>query len=243
MALGSIAYWQNDFEATRGYYLEALDIFRGLDDRAALAEALYNVGFVHLVERDPGRARPYYDESRRIAEELNDERGLANAAWAHAMCALQEEDWEEARLRAQDTLDRFTALDDWFGVALGRFVFYQVARLTGELGEARRLMLESLDDAEARADTAALFSVIESLAALDSAAGAHERALALAGAADAFKENYGGGAPPALIEAIDARDAARHSLSEERIAELWEHGRDLSLAEALALARTMPPGD
>jgi predicted ATPase len=242
MALGSIAYWQNDFEATRGYYLEALEIFRRLDDRAALAEALYNVGFVHLVAREPERARPYYDESRQIAQELNDERGLARAAWARAMCALQEENWEEARLCAQETLDRFTALDDWFGISLGRFVFFQVARLTGDLQEARRLMLESLDDAESRADTMALFSVIESIAALDSTAGLHERALALGAAADAFRKTYGGGAPPALIELVDVREAARRSLSEEEIAEHWEHGRDMSLDEALVLART-PTGD
>jgi predicted ATPase/class 3 adenylate cyclase len=243
MALGSIAYWQNDFEATRGYYLEALEIFRGLDDRSGLAEALYNVGFVHLVERDPERARPYYDESHRIAQELNDERGLARVAWARAMCALQEENWEEARLRAQEALDRFGALDDWFGISLGRFVFYQAARLTGDLDEARRLMLESLDEAEIRTDTAALFSVIESLAALDSAAGLYERALALGGAADAFRKAYGGGAPPPLIELVDVRDAARRSLSDERIAEFWHRGSDMSLDEALALARTMPTGD
>jgi tetratricopeptide (TPR) repeat protein len=243
MSLGSITYWQNDFEATRRHYLEGLEIFRDLGDRAALGEALYNVGFLHLIERDPQNARPYYEESRQIAEELGDEPGLARTAWALAMSALQERDWDEAAVRARETVDRFTALDDWFGISLGKFVFYQIARLTEDYREARRLMLETLEEGESRADEPSVHSVFESLAGLEAAQGRHVRALKLGGVAAAFKESYGGGAPPALIDIVDPRESAHGHLDEARISELWEEGRAMPLEEALALARKDPDAD
>jgi tetratricopeptide (TPR) repeat protein len=240
MALGSITYWQNDFEATRRHYLDGLEIFRELDDRSALGEALYNVGFLHLIERDPENARLYYEESRRIAEERSDAQGLANTAWGLGMCALQERDLETARIWARETVSRFTALDDWFGASLGDFVFYQVARMTGDFPEARRLMLEALEEAERRSDETSIYSALESISGIDATQGWHERALKLGGAASAFKDSYGGGAPPALMDTEDPRETARGHLDEARISELWRKGRAMPLEEAVALARKDP---
>jgi hypothetical protein len=46
VALGSTAYWQNDFEATRSLYQEALEILRTVNDERGVQEGLYNVAFL-----------------------------------------------------------------------------------------------------------------------------------------------------------------------------------------------------
>jgi predicted ATPase len=242
MALGSLTYWQNDFEATRRYYEEGLEVFRELDDRPGIAEALYNTAFLHLIDRDPAGARVRYDESRGLARELGDERGLANTSWGLAMTALQQRDWDAARRLGQEARERYDALGDWFGRSLARFVFYQVARFTGNYDEARRLMMEYLDEATLRDDVVAAFSVMELLPTIEVLQGHYERALKIRGAGEAFREQYGGGSPPPLIDVEDPRESLRGSLSDERIDELWAEGRAMSLQEAVAYARKDPVG-
>jgi predicted ATPase/class 3 adenylate cyclase len=236
MALGSITYWQNDFEATRTYYLEALEIFRGIDDRPGLAEALYNAGFVLLVERDAAGARPYYEQSRAIAAELGDEKRLANTAWGLAMCALREREWEEARRLAEEALQRYSATNDWFGETNAQFVFFQIARFTGNRVEAYGILHQWLEEYD---DILFTLSALELLASLESVDGRHEMAVKLVAAADGLKEEYGGGSPPPLLDIDDPLPAARAALGEDRVDELWNEGRTLSLDEAVAYARKL----
>ena len=47
-ALGSVTYWQNDFESCAAHYRESLEIYRALDDRVAMAGALYNLSLIHI---------------------------------------------------------------------------------------------------------------------------------------------------------------------------------------------------
>ncbi len=243
MALGSLCYWQNDFDATRGFYLEGLEIFNEVGDRGGVAEALYNVGFLSLIERDPGTATRFYEQSRAMAQDLGDELGVANATWGLAMSALQERDWEAARNLGREAHERFSALDNWFGVALAHFVFYQAARLSGDVDEAHRLIMEVLHDSTSLHDLSNSLSALEMLAAVELTRGRHERAVRLAGAADAIKEGYGGQAPPALIDIEDPRALARGVLSDERVEQLWREGRAMPLEEALAYARKDPQAE
>jgi predicted ATPase/class 3 adenylate cyclase len=240
MALGSITYWQNDFTATREHYEQALTIFRNLDDRPGIAEGLYNLGFIHLIERDSAGARTCYEESRAIAQNLGDDRGVANTTWGLAMAALQERDLESARRLGEETRRRFAALNDWFGLGLARFVFLQAARFCGDYDEAYRLVLEWLDDETLMDDVANIHSVLEGFAAVESERGNHERALRLGGAAKAKQEEYGGGSPPPLVDVVDPRTAVGDALPPERVEQLWNEGRAMSLDEAITYARTHP---
>jgi predicted ATPase/class 3 adenylate cyclase len=240
MAVGSITYWQNDFAVTGEHYAQALDIFRSLEDRPGMAEGLYNLGFMHLIDRDPARARTCYEESRALAHDLGDDRGMANATWGLAMAALQERDLDSARRLGEETRRRFAALNDWFGLGLARFVFLQAARFCGDYAEAYRIVLEWLDDETLMDDVANVHSILEGVAAVESERGNHERALRLGGAAAAKQEEYGGGSPPPLVDVEDPRAAARDALPPERVEELWAEGRAMSFDEAIAFARKHP---
>jgi predicted ATPase/class 3 adenylate cyclase len=239
MALGSITYWQNDFTATRKEYDEALGLFRKLGDRAGIAEGLYNLGFIDLIDRNPANARRRYEESRTLAQELGDELRMASTTWGLAMAALQERDLEAAMRLGRDAEKRFAALNDWFGLGGARFVYFQVARYGGDYKEAIRLIRDWLDDTALLADATNIHSVLDGLAAVEAEQGQHERALILGGAVAAKQEEYGGGPPPPLVDVVDPRVTAADTLPVDRIEELWAEGRAMSLDEAIAYARKL----
>jgi predicted ATPase len=240
MALGSVKYWQNDFVATRRYYEEGLEILRELGDMPGIAEAVYNVAFTYLIDRDPAGARARFEESRRLAQELGDDRGLANTAWGLAMTAIRERDWEEAKRLGEETKARFTDLEDWFGISLAQFVFFQMARYQGDYDEAERLAGEYLDQTSATDDTVSAFTVVDMYVIVAMGRGDYERAVRLGGAAERLREIYGGGSPPPLVDVADPREEARGKVSDERIGELWAEGMAMSAEEAIAYARKEP---
>jgi predicted ATPase/class 3 adenylate cyclase len=234
MALGSITYWQNDFVETRRRYEEALEIFRGGSDEEGLQEALYNSGFLWLLERDPERARAVFEESRVLAEHRADVKGLGNAAWGLAMSAIQLKEWDVAARWGAECGRHFEELNDVFGQGLARFVSFQIARYTGRYEEARSYMRQYAHD-WGRQDTEAMASV-ELIAEIEFLDGDLEKAVRLAAAGAAFREEYGGGSPDVLVDLSDARQIARRTLDEERVEELWAEGYQLTREEAMALA-------
>jgi len=237
MALGSVTYWQNDYDPTRRSYQEALEIFRSLDDSRGMMEALYNSAFPFLIQKDAARARSLYEESRRLADELNDEQGLANAAWGLAMCALRERRLDEARALGTEALEKFTSMGNTFGASLARFVFFQIARFTGDRPEAYRMLLGFQDDADDLGDISSTQGSLELLSGLELESGHFEEATKLMGAAETLREEYGGGSPPPLIEAEDPRPVVREILGDARTQELWDEGRAMSPEEATSYLR------
>ena len=237
MALGSVTYWQNDYEPTRRSYQEALEIFSSLDHSRGMMEALYNSAFPFLIQKDAARARSLYEESRRLADELNDEQGLANAAWGLAMCALRERRFDEAKALGTEALERFNSMGNTFGASLARFVFFQVARFTGDRAEAYRGLLGFQDDADDLGDISSTQGSLELLSSLELESGNFEESIKLMGAAETLREEYGGGSPPPLIEVDDPRPVGREVLGGARTQELWEEGRAMSPEEATSYLR------
>lgn len=235
LALGSIAYWQNDFDATRPLYREALEIMRTVDDERGVQESLYNVAFLSLLERDPATAHVLLGESRAIAERLEDKRARADTAWGLAMVAIQMQDWDDATRWATESEHLYGELEDLFGTGLARFVFYQVARYTGRIDEARAMMVATLQGADVR-DGASSSSALELLAEIEMLDDNVDRAVKLRAASESLRENYGGGSPPPLVDLSDIRAAACSGLGRSAVDALWEEGRAMSWEEAMAFA-------
>jgi hypothetical protein len=90
-ALGGVCWWQADILSMRPAYQEAVEIWRALDNRAELANALYNYSFAFSVperpdadvrDNDPtGEGARALDEALRLYEEIGDVRGVANVHW------------------------------------------------------------------------------------------------------------------------------------------------------------------
>ncbi len=236
IALGSITYWQNDFDQTRQHYQEALDLYRALGDRSGLAEGLYNAGFVALIEFDHPSASAMFGEALNLHEGLGDEKGIAHARWGLAMAAVQARDLDTALRYGRECLEAFQKLGDWWGRSLGEWILFQVARFSEDWPEARRLMLASLDESSSE-NLASVASSFQGLAQVELATGDPLQAVRFAGVGAVLREKYGGGAPLPLTELTDPRAEARSNLNEEQIVAAWEEGRTMPLEEAIALAR------
>jgi len=243
-ALGSVTYWQNDFESCAAHYRESLEIYRALDDRVAMAGALYNWAFVALVARRLDEARERYEESASLYRELGDDHGLANATWGLAMAALLGEDGAQARALAEVAARLYAEQGDWFGESLTDSVFSQVAKLEGDLARAREIMLKQVDGAESSGDLTALASLCDMVADIDLLEGNAVRGLVLAGAGESLRQKAGGGAPPPLtLISADPRELARRYLTEHEIERAWNEGLAMSPAEVIGYVKKDPEAD
>ena len=232
-ALGSITYWQNDFAATRRYYEEALETFRGTDDVAGLQEALYNSGFLWLLERESTRATEVFEESRQLAERSGDVKGQGNAAWGLAMAAIQRRDLDEALVWGKACGKFFDEIGDLFGRGLANFVEFQVARFTGRYDDARHHL--GLYATEWGAGNAEGGASLELIAEVELLAGNYEKAVTLSGAGKRFRDEYGGGSPDALTELTDVKSIVAQHIGAERAEALYQEGRRMEREEAMHL--------
>ena len=240
MAIGSVAYWQNDFEATRLFYEEGLEIFREVDDQPGIAEALYNLGFVAMIEGDLELGRSRYTESRTLYQTLSNAYGVANATWGLAMAALLSDRLDEAATLGEEAKRRFRDIRNWYGEFTGDFVLFEVERRRGNWDEVERIIFSQLDRATEMRDALGMASLLETVGNIEIHRGRPRRGLALAGAAAALKDSAGGGAPPALVVVPDARGLAARTLPEGEVAAEYERGYGMTFDEAVAYLRKDP---
>jgi predicted ATPase/class 3 adenylate cyclase len=234
---GSLAYWQNDTAAALDDYDEALSILEAGGDPAAVAEARYNRAFVEPMRGSVERAIELFRSSRDAFERLGDRRGVADALFGLAVMHRLQGDLSEARREAEQASALHEQLGDFFGLTGDIYVKGRVAAETGEEDEARRLYLHTLGFMEMAGERTGIALILDNLANVENLAGDAERAMRLAGAADALKEAVGGEAPPELIYLPDPRVLARRFLAESAVEAAWNAGRAMTMAEALAYAR------
>lgn len=236
VAGGSLAYWQFDYECAKDFYSSALRIYESLDDEAGKAEAMFNLGFAGLVEQDWRFARPYHEEALALFESLGDPSGVMRAKWAIGVGALQEGDLDAARRFGSEVIGAAEEAGDWYWKGTGEFILLQADRFSGDFRAALERTLSESYLGTFASDLVALSSIVELIAAVAVKTGEADIGARLGGAADRFKEDAEGGAPPALIQADDVRELALAALPEEEVARLWDEGRSLSPEEAIALA-------
>jgi predicted ATPase/class 3 adenylate cyclase len=149
-AAGGIAYWREDGSAAHALYRDALELARTTDDRALLAEALTNFGYVP--EPDPSASsglaiggRPFFEEAISLYRELGDRDGLAHAIGALSMARIRSGDLEDARPLVEESLELARAAGNRFAIGWSLFGLSQIAYHEGRLPEAVRSGVEALE--------------------------------------------------------------------------------------------------
>jgi predicted ATPase/class 3 adenylate cyclase len=240
---GGLAYWMA-LPSARRYYEECLAIRRTLGDRAAIAEALYNLSFTDVFARESPQievARRLLEESLAIFTELGDDRGLARALWGMGDVLYEAGELEAAEAPLREALAMHRQQEDRFGVAWDLFVLGLDLIKLDRTGEARDLLEESLSIlAEAR-DTSGIPLLLAGLSTIMVAEDDPERAVRLAGAAAAIEAEHGGGLA-AVNEAMGEWESKRRALmSEEEYEHLWAEGQAMSVDEAVSYALQKEP--
>ena len=235
--LGSVAYWQADTTASRRAYAEAVEIERGLDDPAGLAEALYNAGYADALFSDGPSARAEYDEAIQIYEAIGDTRGLLNVREALVFILLHSGDLSGARAVQEQSLADFRIAGESMRIASALSGLTAIELLDARFDAAHQSLDEALAMFRAAGDMQRVSSLLTMAASLALGEGRPERAARLSGAAAVLTEPLGRIATPIkLLRIDDPVPAARTALGHEAFEAAYAAGRSMSFDEAIELA-------
>ena len=248
-ALGGVCWWQGDIAGMAPAYREAVEIWRTLDDRRELANALYNYSFTFtLPDLIPAGYLPEGDadavfhallgEALAIFRELGDDRGEANVLWGIGNSRYFANDFNPASSDLALALEKFRTvgartMEAWTLPMLGG-AYVRV----GELEAARRDLTAALRIFSSASDAAGLTLILDDLSSLELAEGHAERAARVWGAARALARTTGAGLASMVDETIesDARPHVRKVLAEEELARLSAEGAAMTLDDLVAYA-------
>ncbi|HSO29970.1 MAG TPA: adenylate/guanylate cyclase domain-containing protein [Candidatus Sulfomarinibacteraceae bacterium] len=251
-ALGGVLWWQADLVAMKTAYSEAVDLWRGLGDKAEIANALYNYAFAFSVSPDPGadpttadpdgEGRRAQEEALALYEELGDVRGQANVLWGIGTGEyfLKATDAGEARIRR--ALELFEQVGDVTMAAWARHMLGGALLRQARPAESRPVLLEALRHFHEASDASGIVLSLDDLASQAVADGDIVRAARLRGAARRLTASTGAklaGFVDAVLE-TGARPHVGSRLSEEDLARYGAEGAAMTLDEAVAYALEVP---
>jgi non-specific serine/threonine protein kinase len=236
-ALGSITYWQNDYQAMRTTYEEAADIAREVADPRLLASALLNVSYIPAMEGDFDRVEAILQEGLVVARDADDPivtadlwtfLGFLEVFRGNPGGAL--EPVRRAIKTYREAGDRLVLADHLTG--LGTLMV-----MLGDPDAAKVHYREALETFADTESTVNIPSVLTGFAMLANDEGHHERAARLLGASARMRDETGGGAPPELMGMVaDPELDARKALGDEAFERALGEGYAMTNEEAVSYA-------
>jgi non-specific serine/threonine protein kinase len=233
-SLGYTAMQQADHDTAQACFEEALAIQRRLQDWVGIAESLNSLANLAHGRGDLATARALYEES----EVLNRNIGYRTDVVHHnlAVVAQEQGDLEAARRYLEASVATRRVLDDTPGLALSLAKLGEVVAAQGDVAEAQRALAESAVLQRDLGGRPQLAFVLERAAIVAAAHGLPDRALRLAGASSALRATLGVPLNAAARDSLEARLApAWQALSSPLAEAAWQHGRGLSVEEAIGL--------
>jgi predicted ATPase/class 3 adenylate cyclase len=248
VAAGGLAYWQGEYEAAKRHYQESLTIAQAVDDRPAIAEAIYNLAFIPARTESTDTLDDWRsDAPASIAllqdalaqfEELGDVAGVAKAKGNMALILGAMGELESAATVLGEAIESHRILGDKFHLADSLMAYGQGMQLLGRDEAARAAFVEALGLVYEADNRAAVALALECVAALESKRGRHDRAMRLLGSAQQIRGAVEGGYPlvPSEVSGIDTLAEARTAIGDEAVERALSEGRSLTRAEAVAYA-------
>jgi predicted ATPase/class 3 adenylate cyclase len=234
---GSLANQQGDPARARHMYQESLAILRELDDRPHVAALLNNLGNVAIFQEDYAAARPLFEESLAIMREIGYRSAVGQILNNLALVVRYQGDNVTAREMLEESVAIRRALGDKWGIANALSSLTNLLIHQGKYEGVGAMLEESLLINQNLGDRTAIAYCLEDFAGLSAGTGHPERALRLAGAAAALREDIGGPLPAGEEAALDRiLEPARASLDEDGRAAAWESGQAMKMEEAIAEA-------
>ncbi len=233
-ALAVNARDRGEIPRARALFEESLALWRQSGDPQAEARALSNLASVVRLQGDSARARLLYAECLSLFAALGDRTGVAWSMNSQGDLARDQGEAAEARRLYEQGLAIFRELGDHWGIAGTLADLGILARDAGDFPGAEARFRESLrifQDLDHKRGVARLLDCFAVSAANQSHS---ERALRLAGAAAALRQNIGVSLAPAEQSRLDcALDPARLALQDTGGASVWLEGWSMPLEKAV----------
>ena len=231
---GTVAIWQGDYEAGQRLNDESLAIRREMADKPGVAALLNNQGIVARHRHDLTGARRLNDESIALFRELGDRWSLGQLLNNQACVLADQQDFVGARALLAESLRIRRQLGDRVGLALSLNTLADVLIDEGDHAGALPMIDESLAAYREQGNASAIVYLVEDHAGVAAAGGRAERALRLAGYAEARREVLGTPLSPAEADRVERMIApAVAALDADAVERARADGRALGLADAL----------
>jgi non-specific serine/threonine protein kinase len=239
--LGLVANQQGDHRAARAFFEEALVIARALDNAEMVAWSSYNLGIVMHAWGDHAAARALLEESLALQSEhrLGSRPGIVGAAALHSLAVVAHDlaEHDLARRLAEEGIGILRQHGYRRNEADALATLGSVAAAQGDYSAAEGYLGASLTAHQELGNPAGIAYVLERHAGLAAARAQPARAIRLAAAAAALREQIGILLPPDAQDRIDgALQPARQALGRRASEDAWDAGRVLSPEEAIAEA-------
>jgi predicted ATPase/class 3 adenylate cyclase len=233
---GGLAYWQNDYPATERFYSEALEIARKLDDPHAIAEALYNLSFIDRIRGDVDEGYAKLRTVLDMARSLDDRLMVADCLYLLGNQELREGRPEQGLPMVEEALAIHRELGNLFATADSLSGLGSFYRILGDCDAAAAAQREALEMFVEVGNPTGIAMTLEEMAMVETIEGRHERALRLAGAAEALREQTGGGPPAELMRSAESFAESRRNLDPEAGERAWAEGREMDADKAIQYA-------
>jgi tetratricopeptide (TPR) repeat protein len=239
IALGGLAYWLSDVEATELAYESAVSAYRQLGDRDAEGEALYNLAFVPVLRSDNVESRRRFEASLAFARELKSPNLVARNQSTLGIVLAVGGDPQAGLSLMEKAQDAFEAAGDRFQIAWNLGQMGQAQRLLGHFAEGRARYLEGLRMHREVRNLPGLAASLGSISVLESDSGRHTEAMRLMGAALAVTSKTGASAPRLFVSVEDVEEQARRAIGDEAVEKALAIGRNMTLDEAVTYAESL----
>jgi predicted ATPase len=256
-AIGGIAYWQADHQATDRWYAEALRIWRSIGDKGEIANALFNDAYANILPLmgltgealSAAQKAPSFtvgqtklEEALALYREIGDKAGEGNILWAlgsyHYFTSdvLPAERWYEESLDLHRAAGHRT-MEAW---SLHMLALVQIG--LGKWNEATDHARHALRHFHEAGDVAGITLILDDLASIAVAAGDPPRAGRLAGAARNLQVTSGTALAMYVEETYDQFRAPspRSVLDADEVARYGAEGAAMGLDEVVAYALADP---
>jgi predicted ATPase/class 3 adenylate cyclase len=215
---------------------EALALHREFGDAWGIAYSVYSLGMAATEEADWTSARPHFEESLARFRKLGEEHYALIAADGLAWVSGELGDLERRRAGHEDVLRQARAQHNWAIAASELDQLAQIARDEGRIDDSLAMLAESL---RIKSDLEMPPLIVESLSRFAetlAVAGRAETAAQLLAAAEALRQEIGGSHSWVIDVNENTLTQLRVQLDDATLEEAREHGRRLTVDEAVAFA-------
>jgi predicted ATPase len=233
-ALAVFARDRGDVATANALFEESLVLWRELGDQKAIARALSNLANVVKLQGDYVRARSLYAECLSIFQGLHDRTGVAWSMNYQGDVARDQGDSAGAQKLYEQGLAIFRELDDRWGIAGTLADLGTLAREQRNYPAAHSLHRESIRIFQQLGHKRGLARLLECFACSAAVELEAERALRLAGAAAALRQNVGAPLTPAEQAKLEATlERPRQTLTNAVGVTAWLEGWALPVEKAI----------
>ena len=236
-ALGSVAYWQLDYQSARQRFDEALAICTRAGLANGIAQAHYNLGFTAIfLAGDNAAAREYFGQALAEYGKLGDRLGASNALAGLALVDRATGDYQRGQQRAEQSLTQQRLLGDEFAAANTLGLLGSIISRTGAVAQAETLLREALTLHERAGNISGILWMLHELAATAAARGQPEKAVMLSSVARSLEGELGGGIGVEVLQLTQLAHTAWEQLHPAQAHRAWNSGQDMNRQQAINAA-------